>query len=53
MEFPLAASMRKWPGCVAWQEMHGPGPLRPEFVEWMMGFPEGYTVPPDTEPTEE
>ncbi len=40
----LSPSMRKWPGCVAWKEVHGPGPLRPSFVEWMMGFPIGWTL---------
>ena len=27
----------------------GPGPLSPQFVEWLMGFPDGWT---DCEPSE-
>lgn len=40
----LCPSMAKWPGCAAWQVIHPTGPLRPSFVEWMMGFPTGWTV---------
>lgn len=39
----LCPSMKKWPGCEAWQAVHPPGPLLPSFVEWMMGFPDGWT----------
>lgn len=35
----LSPYMARWPGCVAWQKVHPPGPLSPSFVEWMMGFP--------------
>lgn len=40
----LCLSMRKWPGCVARQEIHPRGPLLPSFVEWMMGFPADWTA---------
>jgi hypothetical protein len=46
----LSPSMAKWPSCAAWQAMHPPGPLLPSFVEWMMGFPDGWTdLPRGTE----
>jgi len=39
----LSPSMSKWPSCAAWQAAHPPGPLLPGFVEWLMGFPIGWT----------
>lgn len=39
----LSPSMAKWPGCAAWQVVHPRGPLLPSFVEWLMGFPDGWT----------
>ena len=44
----LSPSMRKWPGCEAWQKIHPAGPLLPSFVGWLMGFPTGWT---DCEPS--
>ena len=44
----LSRSMMKWPGCRAWVE-HSPtvnqvgGPLNPMWVEWLMGWPIGWT----------
>lgn len=48
----LAPSMAKWPSCKAWQDLHPPGPLLPSFVEWMMGFPDGWTELDETERSE-
>ena len=45
----LCPSMAKHPGCVAWQAIHPTGPLRPSFVEWMMGFPYEWTACTDSE----
>ncbi len=39
----LSPSMAKWPGCAAWQMVHPTGPLLPSFVEFLMGFPDGWT----------
>jgi len=40
----LSPAMAKWSVCKGWQDLHPPGPLLPSFVEWMMGFPTGWTV---------
>lgn len=36
--------VRKWPGCQRLKEQHPAGPLHPQFVEWIMGFPIDYTA---------
>lgn len=47
----LSPSMGKWKGCRLLQSMAGGpgGQLHPRFVEWMMGFDDGWT---DCEPSE-
>ncbi len=39
----LAPQMKKWASCRAFKKAHPPGPLHPQFVEWMMGFPKDWT----------
>lgn len=42
----LAPSMRKWPSCRRLQDLFGMGGLPPpRGYEWLMGFPEGWTLP--------
>ena len=37
-------------GLATWAtKFFGPGPLHPEFVEWVMGFPRGWTDCPASE----
>ena len=39
----LAPEMKKWASCRAFKKAHPPGPLHPQFLEWMMGFPKDWT----------
>ena len=43
-------SMMKWPGCRAWVDSGIPlgGPIPPIWVEWLMGWPLGYTDKSDS-----
>ncbi|GEM_PF-4828721 len=39
MHLPLMAKLGVWP-----DGRREPGPLSPEWVEWLMGFPAGWTA---------
>ena len=45
----LGVKAAQWEGVTQDQAIGGKLVLRPQFVEWMMGFPEGWTAPITTE----